>query len=130
MAPNRLCIIKIVELAIAIVCMVLHSSTHTADYDIDTTSAITYGAFIIILVGEAAAYFWKCPLDKKIDIYYSIVGCSLFLATGIFNILRYTDQSGSKNKTMGIIKALFSLVNGVVFALDAFLTYKGEQVSA
>ncbi|XP_072392961.1 uncharacterized protein [Diabrotica undecimpunctata] len=129
MAPNRLCIIKIVELIIAVVCIVLHAESRSTKYDLDTTSIIAYGSFIIILLGEAAAYFLKCPLDKKIDIYYSIVGCSLFLATGILNMLRYTDYSSSRWKTFGIFKSLFSLVNAVLFAVDAFFTYKGETIS-
>ncbi|XP_057657317.1 uncharacterized protein LOC130894470 [Diorhabda carinulata] len=129
MAVSPLCIIKIFELLIAIVCMALHCHSRTGDLDIETVSIIAFGGYIIILAGEALGYFLGCPFDKKIDIFYSIVGCFMFIAAGALNIDTYDGYFKSDVRDYGLSKGSLAIIDAFLFLVDAVLTYKGKTVT-
>ncbi|CAH1183058.1 unnamed protein product [Ceutorhynchus assimilis] len=101
MAISRLSIIKFLELLVAVVCVGLHYKSQTGDWNVDTLSAVAFGGFIIILVGGFAGYLISAPINKKIDIFYSLVGCAIFVAAGALNIKHYDNSWKGEHRDYG-----------------------------
>lgn len=59
--------------------------------------------------------------------FYVLIGAALFIASGVMS---YNYFSGTVVKTSytntGITKAWLSIINGIVFVVDAAFTYRGE----
>ncbi|XP_066159024.1 uncharacterized protein [Euwallacea fornicatus] len=123
---SRLSIIKFLELFIAVVCIGLHYKCETKDWNIDTLSAVAFGGFIIILIGGFAGYLLGSPITKKIDIFYSLVGCAMFLAAGALNIKHFENAWKTETRDYGLAKGSMAVINGVFFLLDALITWRGD----
>lgn len=126
MAISRLSIIKFLELLVAVVCIGLHYKSQTGDWNIDTLSAVAFGGFIIILVGGFAGYVISSPINKKIDIFYSLVGCAIFVAAGALNIKHYENGWKGDHRDYGLAKGSMAIINGIFFLLDALITWRGD----
>lgn len=66
------------------------------------------------------------PFNKKIDIFFSLVGCALFVAVGALNIKIFQDYSKSEWRDYGLAKASLAIINGAIFLLDSLLTWRGD----
>lgn len=126
MAISRLSIIKFLELAVAIACIGLHYKSRTNDLDTDTLSAVAFGGYVIILIGGFAGYLMSTPFNKRIDIFFSLVGCAIFVAAGALNIKIYDDYGKSEWRDYGLSKASLAIINGALFLLDSLLTWRGD----
>jgi hypothetical protein len=61
------------------------------------------------------------------DIFYSLVGCALFIAAGSFIIQDFDRYYGSKEtRNIGLSKGAMAIINGVVFLIDSVLSFRGE----
>ncbi|XP_066259679.1 uncharacterized protein [Euwallacea similis] len=123
---SRLSIIKFLELLIAVICIGLHYKCQTGDWNIDTLSAVAFGGFIIILIGGFAGYLLSSPITKKIDIFYSLVGCAMFVAAGALNIKNFENSWKGEARDYGLAKGSMAVINGVFFLLDALITWRGD----
>lgn len=126
MAISRLSIIKFLELLLAVACIGLHHKSSTGDWNIDTLSAATFGGFVIILIGGFAGYLVSAPISKKIDIFYSLAGCALFVAAGALNIKHYENSWKGEYRDYGLAKGSLAIINGVLFLLDGLITWRGD----
>ncbi|VEN45807.1 unnamed protein product [Callosobruchus maculatus] len=126
MSVSRLSIIKFLELAIAIVCIGLHYKSKTNDFNADTLSAAAFGGYVIILIGGFAGYLMSTPINRRIDIFFSLVGCAIFVAAGALNIQIYDDYGKSEWRDYGLSKASLAIINGALFLLDSLLTWRGD----
>ncbi|XP_023025629.1 protein snakeskin [Leptinotarsa decemlineata] len=126
MAVSRLSIIKFLELALAVCCFGLHYKSHSHDLDTDLLSAAAFGGYVIILVGEFAGHMMSTPFNRRIDIFFSLVGCALFVAAGAMNIKVYDGASNSEWRNLGLAKASLAIINGALFLLDSLLSWRGD----
>ncbi|XP_018563589.1 protein snakeskin-like [Anoplophora glabripennis] len=126
MAISRLSIIKFLELLIAVCCIGLHYKSRTNDFNADSLSVTAFGGYIIILIGGFAGYIMSTPINKRIDIFFSLVGCAIFVAAGALNIHIFQDYGKSEWKDYGLAKASLSIINGALFLLDSLLTWRGD----
>ncbi|KAJ2945960.1 hypothetical protein O0L34_g4878 [Tuta absoluta] len=124
MAVSRLSIIKFLELALTCACVALHYHSYNADVDIGMLVTGTFVGYLIIFAGAAAGYVLQHPSHKRIDIFYSLVGCALFIASGGVIIDRFQGTKGEyANKQLA--KASLAIINGAVLLLDAVFTQRG-----
>jgi hypothetical protein len=126
MAISRLSIIKFLELALAVTCMGLLYKSPSNDWETDMLSTVAFGGYIIILVGGFAGYLMSTPFNKRIDIFYSLVGCALFIAAGSLNIKIYNPRARSEWRDYGLAKSSLAIINGALFLLDSLLTWRGD----
>ncbi|XP_060521224.1 protein snakeskin-like [Cylas formicarius] len=126
MSVSRLSIIKFLELLIAVICVGLHYKSQTGDLNVDMLSVVAFGGFIIILVGGFAGYLMSTPINKRIDIFFSLVGCAMFIAAGALNIKHYENYSRSEYRDYGLSKGSMAVINGALFLLDSLLTWRGD----
>lgn len=134
MALSRLSILKLAELIITLTCLGLHYNSMSEVTDQHSILLIngTFVGFSIILVGIFAGFIVNTPINKRIDLFYSAVGCVLFIICGVIILQFWNDSSSGKligfvsndRKSLGITKGSLAVINGIVFAIDAFFTCK------
>ncbi|XP_045448893.1 uncharacterized protein LOC123657383 [Melitaea cinxia] len=125
MAISRLSIIKFVELALTCSCVALHYHSYNADADIGMLVTGTFIGYLIIFAGAAAGYVMQTQAHKRIDIFYSLIGVALFIASGAVLIDRFQNYSKSEFKDKNLAKASLAIINGAILLVDAVLTQRG-----
>lgn len=125
---TRLAAIKFFELLIVCVLIGLHyHSFNAGDQHTAMITMGTFGGYIIILVGQFAGSLLGTSIDRRLDLFFSVLGCVLFVVAGALNIDFFVHLSlkGSFRDT-GLAKGVISILQGILFIADAFLTYRGE----
>lgn len=67
------------------------------------------------------------PIDKKIDVFFSLCGCILFIKYGAHAVKWFDDQSYPSQKILPagrlmLASSWLTIINGVIFFVDAILT--------
>uniref|UniRef100_A0A6B2E6H3 Putative conserved secreted protein n=1 Tax=Phlebotomus kandelakii TaxID=1109342 RepID=A0A6B2E6H3_9DIPT len=125
MAFNRISLIKLLELVLAVTCVGLHYNSlgETEPVTIILTSG-TFVGFSIILIGMFVSYLINSPVHKRHDIFYSLVGCALFIAAGALIIQEWENAFKSDRRKIALSKAGLSIVNGAIFLFDVVFVFK------
>lgn len=66
------------------------------------------------------------PINKRIDIFFSLVGCAAFVAAGALNIEHFDNAYKGKTRDYGLAKASLAIINGALFLVDSLLSWRGE----
>lgn len=79
------------------------------------------------LIFFISGYILSTPINKRIDIFFSLIGGALFIATGALILQDWNGGFNSAFKTethkLAITKAWLAIANGVLFFLDAMFTF-------
>ncbi|PSN45600.1 Protein snakeskin [Blattella germanica] len=129
MAVTRVHILKMLELALVIVCLGLHYKTYGGyfrTYHEIVIPGAAFGGYLVIMAVSFVGIFSGQPINKRLDIIFSMIGCALFVAAGSFAIEYYKDTRSSDEKNMGLAKGSLAIINGVIFLIDAALSFRGE----
>jgi len=126
MAISRLSIVKFLELALTCICLGLHYKTLAGDEFERILISGTFGGFFIILIGGFVGHLMSTPINKRIDIFFCLVGCGLFIASGAFSIQHWENSWNKDAKNMGLAKAGIAIINGAIFLIDSLLTWRGD----
>lgn len=125
MAVSRLSLIKFLELAVTISCCVLHyKSLRETDEMTIMLVAGTFVGFTIILIGLFAGYLMSNPINKKIDLFFSLLGCAMFIASGVLILQQWDNAFKTETRRIAISKGSLAIVNGVLFFFDAVFTFR------
>jgi len=129
MALSKLTFGKLLELVLTLTCLGLHynSMEDLADKHTKLIVAGTFVGYSIILIGLFAGYIMNTPINKRIDIFFSLVGAALFIASGVLVIQHWEDslikfQTDARKYAMA--KGSLAIINGVLFFLDTILTFR------
>ena len=76
----------------------------------------------IILIGV----LMRAPIHKRIDMFYSVMGCASFVASGVFIIESWEFSFRTRTRDLALIKAALSIVNGILFGFDAVFTFRDK----
>ncbi|KOB71913.1 hypothetical protein OBRU01_11494, partial [Operophtera brumata] len=106
-------------------CVALHYHSYNSEPEIGMLVTGTFVGFLIIFAGAAAGYVMQTPSHKRIDIFYSLVGVALFVASGALIIDRYQHYSKGEIKDKNLAKASLAIINGAILLVDAVLTQRG-----
>ncbi|KAK9299881.1 hypothetical protein QLX08_007265 [Tetragonisca angustula] len=128
MAFNKGFILKLLELVV--VCILIGLHYHSFSDRGIISSMITmgaYGGYLIILVGIFFGIIMGSGAERRIDIFYSVVGCILFIIAGALILDHFANSiyRGSFRDT-GLAKGCISIVGGILFLIDAILVFRGE----
>ncbi|CAG9817897.1 unnamed protein product [Phaedon cochleariae] len=113
---------------LAIVCLGLHYKSVTNDLNTDIISAAAFGGYIIILIGGFSGHLMTTPFNRRIDIFFCLAGCALFVAAGAMNIKIYQDYGKSEWRDYGLAKGSLAIINGALFLLDSLLMYNNMDI--
>ncbi|XP_017786950.1 PREDICTED: uncharacterized protein LOC108569777 [Nicrophorus vespilloides] len=123
----RLSVIKFLELLLAVACLgLMYKNGLTGDLPTDFVSIGAYVGFIIILVGGFSGHLLSSPITRRIDVFYCLVGCAMFIASGALLIKAYENRWKSESRDYGLATGALAIVNGVVFMIDSLLTWRGD----
>ncbi|KAK6642841.1 hypothetical protein RUM43_004343 [Polyplax serrata] len=87
----------------------------------------TFCGFLIILIGVYAGYLFSMPISRRIDAFYSVCGCILFIASGALAIDHFQHKKYDKELSdIGLAKGSLAIINGLAFLIDAFVSFKSE----
>ncbi|KAL0279470.1 UNVERIFIED_CONTAM: hypothetical protein PYX00_001018 [Menopon gallinae] len=126
-SASRLSFIKLLELLLTITCVGLHYHSFRAkDTYGEMVTTGTFCGYLIILIGVYAGYLFSMPISKRIDIFYSVAGCALFVASGALAIEQYQNAYKSETRDIGLAKGSLAIINGLAFLIDAFLSFRSE----
>ncbi|KAH8416537.1 hypothetical protein KR222_007792 [Zaprionus bogoriensis] len=115
---NRL-LLKIIELGIAIACVVLYEVVG----DLSRRPLIvcgTIGGFTIICAILLIGHVLGSVVEKRLNALISLLGCILFVASGALVIDEWHDQYDflKDRKRNAIAAGSLMIINGAVFLLD------------
>lgn len=123
---KRLSIVKFLELAIACICVGLHhESMGGNNAQVELLISGTFVGFIIIFIGEFAGHIMQTPINKRIDMFFSLVGVGMFIASGALIIDTWHNSYSGRPKDLQLSKASMAIINGGLLLLDAVLTHLG-----
>lgn len=125
MAVSRLSLVKFLELAVTISCVALHYKS-LGEKDELTIMLVsgTFVGFSIILIGLFAGYMMGNPINKKIDIFFSLIGCAMFIASGVLILQEWESGFKTERRRLAISKGSLAIVNGVLFFFDSVFTFR------
>ena len=140
---------------VTLACVGLHYNSMGEHSDLHTIMLIngTFVGFSVILIGLFAGYLMNTPINKRIgmfnicselknkilkfcniilDLFYSLVGCAMFITSGVLIIQFWNDSVGGKvigwassdRKNLGITKGSLAIVNGILFLVDVVFTFR------
>lgn len=66
------------------------------------------------------------PINRRIDIFFSLIGCAIFIAAGALNIKIFQDSWKGETRDYGLAKASLAIINGALFLLDSLLSWRGD----
>lgn len=125
MAVSRLSIVKFLELALSIACVGLHyKSMGETDEMTRLLVAGTFVGYTIILVGLFAGYLLGEAVSKKLDLFFSLLGCAMFIASGVLILQEWESGFKTDRRRMAISKGALAIINGVLFFFDAIFTFR------
>ncbi|KAJ8927285.1 hypothetical protein NQ314_020288 [Rhamnusium bicolor] len=68
--------------------------------------------------------FVGTPISRKIYIFYCLVGCATFVASGALNIEIMKHWGKSALRDYGLAKAILAIINGALFLVDALMEWR------
>ncbi|XP_050431959.1 uncharacterized protein LOC126840338 [Adelges cooleyi] len=128
MAITKITMIKFLEVALVVIIFALHYNSFPGG---DVTSIMittgTYVGYVIILAGIFIGLFTGTPISARLDMFYVLIGAALYIAAGVMSYNYFNNQLVKTSYVnTGMTKAWLSILNGVVFVVDAAFTYRGE----
>lgn len=83
-----------------------------------------------VLRCQFTGYILSTPINKRIDIFFSLIGAALFIATGSILLNEWYDKKNGiltqfdSNKDLYPAKAYLALANGILFFVDVVFTFR------
>lgn len=129
MAINKIINIKFAELLITCVLIALHHHSFIAEnYSTAVFTMCVFGGYLIVLTGPCLGIILGFGIDRRLNMFYSGVGCILFIIIGAVVLNFFTSgHCCSSLQVTGIFKGCFSLVEGILFLIDAVLVFRGDS---
>nr|XP_029720579.1 uncharacterized protein LOC115262319 [Aedes albopictus] len=129
-SPGRppLSIIKFLELCLAIACTVLHYySFDDGDLVTGFLATGTFCGYIVILTTIMVGYLMKAHVHRRLNLFYSLLGCALFLTAGVFIIEAWEHAFRTRTRDLAITKGSIAIINGVIFLMDTIFTFRERK---
>ncbi|XP_037935628.1 uncharacterized protein LOC119671588 isoform X2 [Teleopsis dalmanni] len=121
-------ILKLIELAITVACIVLWEIIGFLSTEILLVIG-TIAGYAIICAIFTIGYIFNSMAPKLLNILFSVVGCILFIASGIDVILEWeSDEFAGSNRVCGLTAGGLMIINSVVFLWEAILLHRGGSV--
>ncbi|XP_065365081.1 uncharacterized protein LOC135958136 [Calliphora vicina] len=124
---GRINLVKFLELGFSVACLVLHYySFDDRDILASLLATGTFAGYIVVLFGVFVGTLMRASIHRRIDIFFSIMGCALFIASGVFVIEAWEHSFRTRTRDLALIKASLAIVNGVLFGFDAIFTFRDK----
>ncbi|KAM7347420.1 protein snakeskin-like [Cochliomyia hominivorax] len=122
---NRL-ILKIIELVIAIVCIILWETNGSFSNN-PLIVCGTMGGFTVICGVFLLGHIINSVVEKRLNGLFSIIGCILFVISGALIIDQWHDKSEilfKESKRNALAAGSLMIINGAVFLMDTISIFR------
>jgi uncharacterized membrane protein HdeD (DUF308 family) len=69
----------------------------------------------------------KATINKRIMLFYSLLGTALFLTSGVFIIQSWERAFRTRTRDLAMTKGVVSIINGVIFLMDTIFTFRQKK---
>lgn len=69
----------------------------------------------------------KATINKRIMLFYSLLGAALFLTSGFFIIQSWERAFRTRTRDLAMTKGVVSIINGVIFIMDTIFTFRQKK---
>uniref|UniRef100_A0A182UE88 MARVEL domain-containing protein n=1 Tax=Anopheles melas TaxID=34690 RepID=A0A182UE88_9DIPT len=119
---------KVALCSLAVTCTTLHYySFDDGDLVTGFLATGTFCGFIVILFTVMAGYLMKAHLQRRLSIFYSLLGCVCFLTSGVFIIEAWEHAFRTRTRDLAITKGSIAVINGVIFLMDTIFTFRERK---
>lgn len=66
------------------------------------------------------------PLNKRLNMFYSLIGCVMFTTSGVFVIGAWEHDFRTRTRDLAMCKGSVAIINGVMFFLDTVFTFRDK----
>lgn len=94
----------------------------------DLFDTIQYLKALTLCSHDLPGHLIGSPIDKRLNIFYSIIGCALFITSGVFIIESWEKSFRTKTRDLAMAKGSVAIINGAMFFLDTVFTYRDNWV--
>ncbi|CRL04712.1 CLUMA_CG017772, isoform A [Clunio marinus] len=127
-----LSVVKFLELSLAICCTYFHFYSFSDDDLVTEFLATgTFCGYVIILTAIMAdwiaGYLMKANINKRIMLFYSLLGSALFITSGVFIIQSWDRAFRTRTRDLAMTKGVVSIINGVIFFMDTIFTFRQKK---
>lgn len=128
MAVSRLTIVKIAELILGIAILCIHYNTLEEPGTFSQVIVTgTYAGFVVIIIGSFIGFLTGNSINKTVDLFFCVVGAVLYILAGIFTYQHFHGwKFNTSHANLGLTKSGLAIIQGIVFIVDAFFTFKIE----
>lgn len=84
----------------------------------------TFVGFSIILIALFAGYMMGTPINKRIDMFFSLIATAMFIASGVLIIQEWENGFKTETRRIAMAKGSLSIINGVLFFFDTIFTFR------
>lgn len=65
----------------------------------------------------------KAHNNRRLAIFYSILGSAMFMTSGVFIIESWERAFRTRIRDLAIAKGIVAIVNGIIFIMDTIFTF-------
>lgn len=69
----------------------------------------------------------KATINKRIMLFYSLLGAALFLTSGFFIIQSWERAFRTRTRDLAMTKGVVSIINGIIFVMDTIFTFRQKK---
>lgn len=69
----------------------------------------------------------KATINKRIMLFYSLLGTVLFILSGVFIIQSWERAFRTRTRDLAMTKGVVSIINGVIFFMDTIFTFRQKK---
>lgn len=69
----------------------------------------------------------KATINKRIMLFYSLLGAVLFITSGVFIIQSWERAFRTRTRDLAMTKGVVSIINGVIFFMDTIFTFRQKK---
>lgn len=69
----------------------------------------------------------KAHVHRRLNLFYSLLGCALFLTSGVFIIEAWEHAFRTRTRDLAITKGSIAIINGVIFLMDTIFTFRERK---
>lgn len=62
-------------------------------------------------------------INRRIGIFYSLLGGAMFLASGVFIIEAWERAYRTRTRDLAITKGSVAIINGIIFIMDTIFAF-------
>lgn len=106
-------------------CVVLHYySFNDGDLVTGFLATGTFCGFVVILAAVFCAGIMRSRMQRRLDMFFSLMGTVLFATSGVFIIEAWKHSYRTQTRDLAMLKGSVAIINAALLLSDCVWTFK------